>query len=137
MQNAEIDLLKKDEREYISSARLVCSVCLSNHVVFGIVTLLAMRLSANMATGKGLAAIFIPKNVILIGCSKSNKLQSGILQHCNACQRYFATVALGVDVWNRQKVEKCNVPFSPCQCTIYIDYIIAYTFNQRFFLCFK
>ncbi|XP_051175966.1 protein tumorous imaginal discs, mitochondrial-like isoform X1 [Leptopilina boulardi] len=65
-----------------------------------------MRVLTNMATGKGLTAIFNPKNVNLITCSKSNKLGSGILQRCNSCQRYFATIALGDDVWNRQKLEK-------------------------------
>ncbi|XP_033211054.1 protein tumorous imaginal discs, mitochondrial-like isoform X2 [Belonocnema kinseyi] len=68
-----------------------------------------MRLSSNMATGKGLAAIFTSKNVTLAGFTKSNNLQSGILQRCNACQRYLATVALGIDVWSRQKVEKYTV----------------------------
>lgn len=67
-----------------------------------------MRIFTNMATGKGLTAIFNPKNVNLLTCSKSNKLRSGILQRCNSCQRYFATIALGVDVWNRQNQEKCK-----------------------------
>lgn len=96
-----------------------------------------MRLSSNMATGKGFATIFTSKNVTLVGCTKSNKLQSGILQRCNACQRYFATVALGVDVWNRQNVEKCNVSHRINVRVRWITSLLIYYFNQRFFLGFK
>ncbi|XP_015593297.1 protein tumorous imaginal discs, mitochondrial isoform X2 [Cephus cinctus] len=65
-----------------------------------------MRLSSNMATGRGLAVILRPKTISLIGCSKLNKLQSDILQKCNNCQRHFATLTLGVAAWNRELVNK-------------------------------
>ncbi|XP_012278228.2 protein tumorous imaginal discs, mitochondrial isoform X2 [Orussus abietinus] len=68
-----------------------------------------MRSSFKMATGKGLAAILRPRAVNLIGCNKLCNLQCGLLQRCNACQRHFATVALCVDVGNRQKLQKCNL----------------------------
>lgn len=68
-----------------------------------------MRLSYNMAAGKGLAIIFRPKNISLISCNKLHKLSCSTLQRCNGCQRYVATLAVDVDTWNNKKMGKRNV----------------------------
>lgn len=62
-----------------------------------------MRLSRNMATGKGLAAILGPKTINLIGSNKLNKFPRGVLRQCSACQRHVVTVASAVGGWNPEK----------------------------------
>ncbi|XP_071652407.1 LOW QUALITY PROTEIN: protein tumorous imaginal discs, mitochondrial [Temnothorax longispinosus] len=62
-----------------------------------------MRLSRNMATGKGLAAILRPKTINLLGNNKLNKISRGVLQQCSACQRHMVIVASTVGGWNREK----------------------------------
>ncbi|XP_019697669.1 protein tumorous imaginal discs, mitochondrial isoform X2 [Harpegnathos saltator] len=69
----------------------------------------AMRLSSNMATGKGLAVIFRPKTISFISNNKLNKLSCNALQHCNVCQRHVATIASTVSKWDCGKVEKNNI----------------------------
>lgn len=62
-----------------------------------------MRLSCNMATGKGLAAILRPKTINLIGSNKLSKFPHGVLRQCDGCQRHVMTVASTVGGWNREK----------------------------------
>ncbi|XP_018312898.1 protein tumorous imaginal discs, mitochondrial isoform X1 [Mycetomoellerius zeteki] len=62
-----------------------------------------MRLSRNMATGKGLAVIFHPKTINLIGNNKLNKFSRGVLRQCSTCQQHVMTVASTVGGWNREK----------------------------------
>ncbi|XP_011707769.1 PREDICTED: protein tumorous imaginal discs, mitochondrial-like isoform X2 [Wasmannia auropunctata] len=62
-----------------------------------------MRLSCNMATGKGLAAILRPKTINLIGSNKLSKLSRGVLRQCGGCQRHVVTVASTVGSWSREK----------------------------------
>ncbi|XP_032683453.1 protein tumorous imaginal discs, mitochondrial-like isoform X2 [Odontomachus brunneus] len=64
-----------------------------------------MRLSCNMATGKGLAVIFRPKTINLISNNKFNKLSCNALQYCNSCQRHVVTVSN----WNYGRAEKNNI----------------------------
>nr|XP_050852383.1 protein tumorous imaginal discs, mitochondrial isoform X1 [Vespula vulgaris] len=79
-----------------------------------------MRLSYNMAAGKGLAIIFRPKNISLISCNKLHKLSCSTLQRCNGCQRYVATLAVDVDTWNNKKMGKHTIENFVQQCrTIY------------------
>ncbi|KAG5311674.1 TID protein, partial [Acromyrmex insinuator] len=56
-----------------------------------------------MATGKGLAVIFHPKTINLIGNNKLNKFSRGVLWQCSTCQRHMVTVASAVGGWNREK----------------------------------
>ncbi|XP_018353343.1 PREDICTED: protein tumorous imaginal discs, mitochondrial-like isoform X1 [Trachymyrmex septentrionalis] len=62
-----------------------------------------MRFSRNMATGRGLAVIFHPKTINLIGNNKLNKFSRGVLWQCSTCQRHVVTVASAVGGWNREK----------------------------------
>ncbi|XP_012234471.1 protein tumorous imaginal discs, mitochondrial isoform X2 [Linepithema humile] len=68
-----------------------------------------MRLSCNMATGKGLAVIFRQKTINLIGNNKLNKFSCNVLQQCNTCERHMATIASTVGGSNRSKAEKGNL----------------------------
>ncbi|XP_014483147.1 PREDICTED: protein tumorous imaginal discs, mitochondrial-like isoform X2 [Dinoponera quadriceps] len=68
-----------------------------------------MRLSCNMATGKGLAMVLGPKTINLISNNKLNKLSCNVLQHCNMCRRHLATITSTVKSWNREKAEKDNI----------------------------
>lgn len=88
-----------------------------------------LRLSCNMATGKGLAVIFRPKTINLISNNKLNKLTCIALQHCNTCQRHVATVASTISSWNRGKTERSKVYTSSTRRPP--DYIIVH-FPTRF-----
>ncbi|KAK0083152.1 hypothetical protein PV325_009237 [Microctonus aethiopoides] len=52
-----------------------------------------------MATGKGIAVIFRPCNIRIIGNSTSNKLSSKILTRRNGCNYEFGKGNLGVTAW--------------------------------------
>ncbi|XP_072750992.1 protein tumorous imaginal discs, mitochondrial isoform X2 [Anoplolepis gracilipes] len=65
-----------------------------------------MRLSCNMATGKGLAVIFLPRTINLIGNNKLNKFSCNVLQQGNACRRHVVTVTSTVGCLNHDKPEK-------------------------------
>lgn len=80
-----------------------------------------MRLSCNMATGKGLAVIFLPRSINLIGNNKLNKFSCNLLQRSNASRRHVATVASTVGCPNRDKAEKSRV-YTPSISPL--DYII-------------
>ncbi|XP_011256217.1 protein tumorous imaginal discs, mitochondrial isoform X1 [Camponotus floridanus] len=67
-----------------------------------------MRLSYNMATGKGLAVIFLPRTINLIGNNKLNKFSCNVLQQGNACRRHVASIASTVGRPNCGKTEKDN-----------------------------
>ncbi|KAI4493848.1 hypothetical protein M0804_002024 [Polistes exclamans] len=77
-----------------------------------------MRLLCNMATGKGLAIIFRPKNISLISCNKLYKLSCNVLQQCNGCQRSAATLAMDVGAWNKKKMGKRIIENFVQQCRI-------------------
>ncbi|XP_029673888.1 protein tumorous imaginal discs, mitochondrial-like isoform X2 [Formica exsecta] len=65
-----------------------------------------MRLSCNMATGKGLIVIFLPKTINFIGNNKLKKFSCNVLQQSNTCRRHLMTVASTVGCPNRNKAEK-------------------------------
>ncbi|XP_011333226.1 protein tumorous imaginal discs, mitochondrial isoform X2 [Ooceraea biroi] len=67
-----------------------------------------MRLSCNMATGKGLAVIFRSK-INFIGNNNLNKFSCSVFQRCNTCQRYMVTVASTVHGWNHNRAGKNNI----------------------------
>ncbi|KAL0117584.1 hypothetical protein PUN28_010413 [Cardiocondyla obscurior] len=56
-----------------------------------------------MATSKGLAVIFRPKTINLIGSNKLNKFSRDVLRQCHTCQRHMVTVVSAVGGWNREK----------------------------------
>ncbi|KAG7207123.1 hypothetical protein KM043_000998 [Ampulex compressa] len=79
-----------------------------------------------MATGKGLAVIFRPKTIGLIGSSNINKFSCAVLQRCNACQRPFATLGFGVGPWNSSKAGKCAIGrFTRAQTAIHTSGILS------------
>ncbi|XP_015178464.1 PREDICTED: protein tumorous imaginal discs, mitochondrial isoform X2 [Polistes dominula] len=78
-----------------------------------------MRLLCNMATGKGLAIIFRPKNISLISCNKLHKLSCNVLQQCNGCQRYVANLAMDVGAWNKKKMGKRIIENFVQQCRLF------------------
>ncbi|XP_016839471.1 protein tumorous imaginal discs, mitochondrial isoform X2 [Nasonia vitripennis] len=59
-----------------------------------------MRLSANMATGKGLAAILRPRNLSLITRGKPQNGQNQASPRCSDCRRHYATGPMPVDSWS-------------------------------------
>ncbi|XP_074110634.1 protein tumorous imaginal discs, mitochondrial isoform X2 [Cotesia typhae] len=59
-----------------------------------------------MATGKGIAAIFRPRNIRFIGNNNLNKLQSDYLVINNDCHRLFSSTTLGVDMWAKSYSDK-------------------------------
>ncbi|CAG5104412.1 Similar to l(2)tid: Protein tumorous imaginal discs, partial [Cotesia congregata] len=65
-----------------------------------------------MATGKGIAAIFRPRNIRFIGNNNFNKLQSDYLVTNNDCHRLFSSTTLGVDTWAKSYSDKRLDKFS-------------------------
>lgn len=82
----------------------------------------AMRLSCNMATGKGLIVIFLPRTINFIGNNKLKKFSCNVLQQGNTCRRHLMTVASTVGCLNRDKAEKSKVHTFVIE---FLDYIIA------------
>ncbi|XP_029167490.1 protein tumorous imaginal discs, mitochondrial-like isoform X2 [Nylanderia fulva] len=61
-----------------------------------------------MATGKGLAGIFLPRTIGLIG-NKQLKFSCNVLQRGDASRRHVATVASTVSCPSRDRAEKSNL----------------------------
>jgi len=81
-------------------------------VTLDITSFVAMRLSCNMATGKGLAVIFRPKTInLLSNYNNSNKFLCNALQRCNTCQRHMMTATSIVDGWNHNRIGRSNVSY--------------------------
>lgn len=78
----------------------LCSFMILRTPCRGHAPYICMRLSYNMATGKGLAAILRPKTINFIGNNKLSKFSRGVLRECTACQRHIVTVATAVGGWN-------------------------------------